>query len=177
MTLEPLYRWQSMIPPRGLWRRKARFALARIVESYINTHASVDDDELMGLVRTAYPFGPRENHPYRAWREECNLLKQHLRMGPRPAPSAEELAVLMVARDLVEEGRTAQAEALVEEQAPNRHNKVCPTCSANVGEPCWDFDAPSSGTEVIPHAIVPHQARLDIVDPPPNESDFGDLHA
>lgn len=175
MTADRLHRWMQMVQPRGNWRRRARVVMARIIEDYLNTHADVDIVELTTLVDEAYPFGPRSHAPYKAWLEERRLLREHMLEPERPGPDAEERAVLEVAADLVEEGRTAAAAALVEEQAPNRHGKHCPTCKALVGEPCWDFDAPSGASEVFQRRIVPHHARLAVPEPERNEADFGPL--
>lgn len=176
MSIAALHRWQGAIQPRSKWRRRARAAMARVVETYLNTHSDLDAKMLTYLVDCAYPFGPRSHTPYKAWLEERTMLREHMAAEDGPtAPSDEELAVLAVARDLVEEGRPDVAQALVDEQAPNRHNKNCPTCKALSGEPCWDFDAPIALGQAIPYAVVPHHARLDIRDPIPGETDFSPL--
>lgn len=151
--------------------------MSRVVESYLNTHTNLDPAELTKLVESEYPFGARVYHPYKAWLEERSLLRLHMaaQVDAKPAPNGDELAAIAVARDLVEMGRSHEAQALLDEQAPNRHNKACPTCKALVDEPCWDFDAPLALGQAIPYAVVPHHTRLDIRDPAPDEADFSPL--
>lgn len=143
--------------PGEQWRRRARAAICRAVESYLNTHADIEAAELRRLVDDAYPFGMRKYHPYKMWLSErrafLDLLEQ-----PQPM-SAAEVAAIDVAIDLVELGRVDEAEALLRDQAPNRLNAKCPACNAGRGRRCNDGD----GVRVIPHAarVQPALALLD----------------
>lgn len=58
---------------------------------------------------------------------------------PMDAPTADDYAACLVALDLVEEGRTREAEQLLIQQAPRRHNLWCPVCGAMAGRPCTEM--------------------------------------
>lgn len=132
----------------------------------MNTGAA--PDALLAAVDAAYPFGERARLPYKAWLAERQLLVDEI----EPPPSPDEWAAIEVARDLVELGRVEEARALLEEQAPGRHARRCPTCGAARGESCRDLrsvlstfgpgSVPYNATsyrEIVP-CLIPHAARV-----------------
>ena len=52
---------------RSLWRREARAAIALALETLPGV---ASEKECRAVLKAAYPFGPREMHPYRCWRAE-----------------------------------------------------------------------------------------------------------
>ena len=59
------------------WRDKARPIIAAVI-------AQVGTDDLPRLrkaLREAYPWGPREYHPYRIW---CDEIRKQLQLGGKP---------------------------------------------------------------------------------------------
>jgi len=91
--------------------------------------------ELVSRIDRAYPFGMRRYTPYKVWLAERRILKRAL-FDQLPAPTHEDLAAVEVAIDLAELGRIDEAEALLSEQAPRRHNRKCPACGADIGCRC-----------------------------------------
>jgi hypothetical protein len=57
------------------WRRYA----APIIERVLAEHAGRPEPELRQALRDAYPFGPKENHPYKIWLDEINV-----QLGKKP---------------------------------------------------------------------------------------------
>jgi hypothetical protein len=71
---------QQNVAP-GYWRRQAR---KRIIEALSEVAASNSASEVLAHCDAAYPFGPREHHPYKAWLKERKLLKDALGLGKAP---------------------------------------------------------------------------------------------
>lgn len=116
------------------------------------------------------------------WKQELDALKRILRADRElwPTPTADDRAAAVVAQDLVELHRYADAIALVREQIPHATSRKCPTCGAPMGQRClrieWDERSVNGALERNPEAkaldasgeryvyqrdrIVPHEARL-----------------
>lgn len=62
------------------WREKARPIIKRVLQE---TKGKTEQQIRKALVR-AYPFGPRENHPYFAWLDEIKV--QRGLKKPKPGP-------------------------------------------------------------------------------------------
>lgn len=60
------------------WRQRSAEAIARVRAAY----PTVTGAELRKLLRDAYPFGPRQYHPYKAWLAEVRRA-----CGPASAPA------------------------------------------------------------------------------------------
>ena len=60
------------------WRQRSAEVIARVRAAY----PTVTGEELRKLLRDAYPFGPREHHPYKAWLAEVRRA-----CGPASAPA------------------------------------------------------------------------------------------
>ena len=58
---------------KSYWRQKASATIARVVREAQAQHLGISHDELIKLVDDAYPFGPRELWPYKAWLIERRL--------------------------------------------------------------------------------------------------------
>lgn len=161
--------------PASRWRRRAREALREIVATI--PRASVP--EMLTAADKAYPFGPREHHPYRMWREEIKLLEQDL-LAEANVPTAEEWSAIEVAIDMIEayrmddgtlalpDPRAAEIRAYLDEQAPRRHARPCRVCGAALGKPCREAAA-STVTLSLAHTLpsvefferlIPHTARV-----------------
>ena len=53
----------------SFWRQRAREVIVKVMKD----NPDVKGDELKKLLRSHYPFGPRENHPYKIWLKEVRL--------------------------------------------------------------------------------------------------------
>jgi hypothetical protein len=51
------------------WRRIA----APIIAGVLADNAGKPEAEVRAALRSAYPFGPREHHPYRIWLDEIRI--------------------------------------------------------------------------------------------------------
>lgn len=141
------------------WRKRVWRVMRPVVALFVAeldagcTHSA---GELLAAIEDARevfdinPIGKR-------WRQEHLKLVGTLQ-GQRqlwPAIEQDEADVCAVARDLEEEGRTREAQALVDEQAPNRLNRKCPACGAKPGDVCIGIVAGVSNG-----LIAPHDARV-----------------
>lgn len=159
--------YASRPPPPGRWRKRSRAVICDVIAA----NPDADTAALLTLVDAAYPFGEREHHPYKAWLAERKLLIGDLDPAPK---SAEEWGVVLVAIDMEEEGRGADAiRALLDEQAQNRHSRPCPTCAARKGDPCREaevvtFALHTPFDDALQHSykdtkyvdrLIPHAAR------------------
>jgi hypothetical protein len=127
-------------PSRERGRIRARAAMVEAVDGYLATHVEVDAKELLAVVDAAYPFGERRYHPYKMWLAERKILRAILFPPAELELPTLDHAACLVATDLIEEGRTDEAIALLEDQAPRRLNRPCRECAAEVGKPCVDVD-------------------------------------
>ena len=71
------------------WRRIAAPIIARVLAENAGKH----EPEVRAALRSVYPFGPREHHPYRIWLDEIRvqtgrrkLTLRERRMQGRPIP-------------------------------------------------------------------------------------------
>ncbi len=65
------------------WRQMA----APIIAAVIAEHKAAGERAVRRALRDAYPWGERENHPYKVWLDECR--KQMARAFPRPFSPVE----------------------------------------------------------------------------------------
>ena len=157
MTRASLEAWRKLAPPMSRWRRAARAAIRRVVDGqgdFLATIApSVGSSGLIALVDAAYPFGQRAMLPYKMWLVERQLFIEALERAPA-APTADEAAACMVARDRIEAYDEPEAEmvAWLDVHAPNRLARKCPACGARAGRPCWHADAEAPGTSFLAKA-------------------------
>ena len=63
------------------WRDRARPLIAKI----ISRHGTEDIKGLRKALREAFPFGPREYHPYRIWLDEIRV-----QLGTKPKRTADK---------------------------------------------------------------------------------------
>jgi len=61
------------------WRRIA----APIIADVLRELAGKPEHEIRAALLKAYPFGPREHHPYRIWRDEVRIQTGQRRVGWR----------------------------------------------------------------------------------------------
>lgn len=54
------------------WRNQAAIVIERVIQA----NPGATKKELRAALRAAYPFGPREYHPYKIW---CDQVKKTLR--------------------------------------------------------------------------------------------------
>lgn len=147
--------WLTASRKAGKWRQRARVVMARVVESWLNTHprAALVAVDILHAVDMEYPFGQRKHHPYQAWLTERKILREALGLlESMPEPTEEDFAAVEVAIDLVETDRIEEAVALLAEQAPRRLNRDCPVCGAKRGRECWN-----AGQKIV---AVPHLGRV-----------------
>ena len=66
------------------WRDRARPLIAQVI-------SRVGTEDMKGLrkaLREAYPWGPREYHPYRIWLDEIRVQLGTKQEKPKPEPSS-----------------------------------------------------------------------------------------
>lgn len=134
------------------WRTASRKVIDKVITDNPDLKGT---PELWKLVSKAYPFGQRSLTPYKMWLKEVREAKHQLAVKGSPY---DYTAVCLVAHDLVELGREAEAIALLDEQAPNRLNRGCPACGSWTGKPCRDPDP--LWNRRFHDRIVPHEARV-----------------
>lgn len=166
--------------PTGYWRGIVRGIFVSIVEQHPQ-HDSLAIVEHVDARREHHAKRYEEQGDLRwfnqAWTRERTLLLGDLGDIPK---SADEWAAIEVAIDMQENIVDAPAEehdeirarirAFLDEQAPHREARVCPTCSAVRGKPCKDI-APSTEaytflsfrylrrTTETTDRLIPHAAR------------------
>ncbi|HOQ48123.1 MAG TPA: hypothetical protein PK157_22645 [Bryobacteraceae bacterium] len=79
------------------WRRAAAPIIARVLAE----NAGRPKAEVRAALRAAYPFGPREHHPYRIWLDEIRIQTGRRQLSgrerrlqgrpPRPPDPRQEL--------------------------------------------------------------------------------------
>jgi len=79
------------------WRRAAAPIIARVLAE----NAGRPEAEVRAALRAAYPFGPREHHPYRIWLDEIRIQTGRRQLSgrerrlqgrpPRPPDPRQEL--------------------------------------------------------------------------------------
>lgn len=68
------------------WRDKARPIIAAVIEQY----GTADEAALRAALREAYPWGPRQYHPYKIW---CDEIREQLGTKPPKPPRARKAVV------------------------------------------------------------------------------------
>ena len=165
--------WREMRPPVSRWRRRSRATIDILQQE----NPDADRKTILGLLVAAYPFAERTGAAYQAWLKERSIFLAAI-AGPPTLPSADEIGVCEVAREMLELAglggpeRTDEARRLLEEQAPNRLARQCSVCAMASGRPCVDLDTPPAdlvpgqlgrprpGWRRLRDLIVPHHARL-----------------
>ena len=61
------------------WRRLAAPIIARVLSEFKGKPQA----EVRAALRKAYPFGPREHHPYRIWLDEIRIQTERRRITSR----------------------------------------------------------------------------------------------
>ena len=61
------------------WRNKAK----QVIAAVIRENSGMDAKALRRKISAAYPFGPREYHPYRIWCDEVNVQLGTKKPKPR----------------------------------------------------------------------------------------------
>lgn len=56
------------------WRKRAR----QVIDEVIAEHFADTREQIMDAIDRAYPFGPRQYHPYKMWLAERALTKERL---------------------------------------------------------------------------------------------------
>ncbi len=154
------------------WSKMSADAIARVVRDNPGLREA-GPKVLLAAIDAAYPFGERAMHPYKVWLKERSKAMRMLGLMPGAKtpvpPTPDEAAVCMVARDLVEMGRDAEAKALLAKQAPNRLGRGCPACGARMWGPCFEAvsmepregaTSPYYGIHRSVEMLVPHEARV-----------------
>lgn len=163
-----LERWQQegQAYTTSRWRKIARKTIGTAIEAYENVRPEdyvIDHQEIRNVISDANPFkhmGPRM--PYKMWLVERRLFLNVLESFYAP-PTADERGAVEVAGDLVELGRTEEALALLEQDAPNRLCRKCPACGVLAGRPCREaYEIPPSGANAFRDLPVPHLSRVDV---------------
>ena len=84
------------------WRRLA----APIVTRVLAETQGKPETEVRAALRAAYPFGPREHHPYKIWLDEIRIQTGRRRIGTRirrlqsrPSQAADARQMLLLRED------------------------------------------------------------------------------
>lgn len=76
----------------GTWRMRAREVISEVA-THAREEGVTDEKEVIRRVDAAYPFGDRENYPYKVWLEERRnaiaLLRGEIPTRPKPRPRAQ----------------------------------------------------------------------------------------
>ena len=67
------------------WRDQSRPIIAAVIAN----HPSADTNSLRKALRAAYPWGPKENHPYKIW---CDEVRVQLGLKPKKERAAKPKA-------------------------------------------------------------------------------------
>jgi len=70
------------------WRQHAAPIIARVLEET----KGKPDKEIRAALRAAYPFGPRQYHPYRIW---CDEIRVQTGRRRAPKPDGRQQALLL----------------------------------------------------------------------------------
>jgi len=70
------------------WRRAAAPIIARVLAE----NAGRPEAEVRAALRAAYPFGPREHHPYRIWLDEIRIQTGRRQLSGRERRLQGEIA-------------------------------------------------------------------------------------
>jgi hypothetical protein len=159
--------WLANPRVRSQWRRESLVAMHEAVTMYLKANSGPLDithsPKILSAVDRAYPFGQRKYTPYKCWLSERKRLRFVLLLlheSQLEQPNEDDFAACEVAIDLVEEDNEGAARKLLDEQAPRRLNRSCPSCGAAVGAGC--YAAPDDKWTDAQGAIriVPHLSRV-----------------
>jgi hypothetical protein len=64
---------------KGTWRNIAR----PIIMKVLNENLGADEKTIRKALIDAYPFGARENHPYKVWLDEINVQRKKRKFGKK----------------------------------------------------------------------------------------------
>ena len=142
----------------GKWRMRALVTILDVVEETIAETPNIHSRAILKIVDAAYPFGSRQYQPYKMWLEERRIFYRALAAGQ--APTEEDAAACMVARDLVEMQKLDEAAAILDEQAPRRLSRFCPVCGERPGSDCREVYYGENHVRLTRPMPVPHEARV-----------------
>lgn len=58
----------------GTWREAARRTIHRVAAEAKRDNPAITEPELRKMISDAYPFGPRQYHPYKMWLSEVKAF-------------------------------------------------------------------------------------------------------
>ncbi len=171
--------WQQHAARLGYRRRVQRARIIAVVTYCHGKHADKWDRAavLVTVDATISADADRQQRNLKAWRaERLSFVACVLGAEPSDEPTADDYAACVVAADLVEECRDREAEQLLIQQAPRRHNRPCPACGVIAGRPCREPGAaearfsewPNDGLggyraqRDVGERIVPHLSRVEV---------------
>lgn len=67
------------------WRKTSERTIAQVLAE----NKGKSPDELLVLVRAAYPFGERAHHPYKVWLACVRATFRVMKRNPEPAPEGQ----------------------------------------------------------------------------------------
>ncbi len=139
------------------WRKRAWRAMRPVVERFVADRDANKEQTPYSLLTKINDaaIAERINIGGKRWRQELRKIRDIISSSQElwPTPAKSEADACSIARDAEEEGRTEIALAILEAEAPNRHNRKCPACGAPVGSPCRAI----GGTDEL---IATHAARV-----------------
>lgn len=71
---------------RSHWRSKA----APIIAQVLRETEGQDEKAVRDALRDAYPFGPRQYHPYKIWCDEIHRQRRTGKYDPKRSPKSAE---------------------------------------------------------------------------------------
>lgn len=71
---------------RSHWRSVARPIIARVLDET----KGEDERAIRAALREAYPFGPRQHHPYKVWLDEIARQRRTGKHDPKRSPKSAE---------------------------------------------------------------------------------------
>lgn len=167
------------------WRKRAWRCMRPVVEKFVadrEAGAKVYAHQLFDAIEAAR-VDAKIKADSKRWVQELDALRRILRADREmwPTPTDDDRAAAVVAQDLIELGKYAEAIHLVREQIPHATSRKCPTCGQPKGIRCVHVEwfperDPNGGLAYHPEAqalkaageryvyprerIVPHEARL-----------------
>lgn len=137
------------------WRKRAWRSMRPVVRQFVQDREAGLSVSVGNLLAEIDAAGARAriNALGKRWKQErTKLIEIAQRQGELwPAPTKAEAEVCLVALDLVEMGRHAEASALLREQAPNARSRVCRVCGSKPGDPCLELV--TRAERVVPHEV------------------------
>src|SRR5437868_2111795 len=126
------------------WRKRAWRCMRPVVEKFVvdrEAGGKVYAHQLFDAIEAARAEAKIPTDSKR-WMQELDTLKRILRADRElwPTPTADDRAAAVVALDLVELGKYADAIAMVRDQIPHATSSNCSTCGALQGSRCIRID-------------------------------------